>query len=127
MIKVEGSLLVNEFAFIPNAIYFRAKTNVVNSEHARLPYMKIRRWSTRGIYLPSKHDDSIFLSASSHALGPGEPSLEFVAGPLPDRLLRTSRRPATSMINASAPRITARVTIAPMTPPTAVEIPFPPF
>ena len=53
---------------------------------------------------------------------PFEPAKPF---PPDTRFLRTSLRPATSIIRASAPRMTARVTMAPMTPPTAVEMPLP--
>jgi len=45
--------------------------------------------------------------------------------PCPPRVfLLTSLNPPTNMINASNPRITAKVTTAPITPPTAVEIPW---
>lgn len=48
------------------------------------------------------------------------------AGDPPANLfLLTSLKPATSMIKISAPRMTPSVTIAPMTPATAFEIPPP--
>ena len=42
---------------------------------------------------------------------------------LPTALLPTNRNPPTSMIKASTPKITASVTMAPMTPATARDIP----
>ena len=51
----------------------------------------------------------------------------FIAGSPCDLLLLTTRSPATNKINASKPKITASVTIAPMTPATALDTPPPPL
>lgn len=61
----------------------------------------------------------------SHAFTAVLPAVLPAGDPPANLFLLTSLKPATSMIRISAPRMTASVTIAPMTPATAFEIPPP--